>query len=193
MRRRVRSRLNRQRDVAADHVARRACPDPLTARLRGIRTATDVSAFIPAPGCVRYSRFTCVAQVPGPCLSLGCVLNEEVGCGNLEVTYVGELATSAGLAASSGTWAFYFQDAIGSTRGLWDNNGERIGKYEYTPFGGKLAENGVEITRKFTGHDWDNDARLYYTAYRYYSPDSNRWLTRDPLGMVDGPNVYTYV
>ena len=51
----------------------------------------------------------------------------------------------------------------------------------------------MDITRKFTGHDWDNDVRLYYTAFRYYSPDSNRWLTRDPLGMVDGPNVYAYV
>ncbi|MBX3180249.1 MAG: RHS repeat-associated core domain-containing protein, partial [Candidatus Hydrogenedentes bacterium] len=46
---------------------------------------------------------------------------------------------------------------------------------------------------KFTGHAWDSEARLYYTAYRYYSPDANRWLTRDPLGMVDGPNVYAYV
>ena len=129
------------------------------------------------------------------------VLNEEDGSGNLEVTYVHSpvrqigtvLATSEGSTASSGTWSYYFQDAIGSTRGLRDNDGERIGKYEYTPFGGKLAESGVEITRKFTGHDWDNDARLYFTAYRYYSPDANRWLTRDPLGMVDGPNVYAYV
>ncbi len=85
------------------------------------------------------------------------------------------------------------QDAIGSTRGLWDDSGDRLGKYDYTPFGGKLAESGVDITRKFTDHDWDSEARLYYTAYRYYSPDSNRWLTRDPLGMVDGPNVYAYV
>lgn len=46
---------------------------------------------------------------------------------------------------------------------------------------------------KFTGHDWDSASRLYYTAYRYYSPDANRWLTRDPLGMVDGPNVYAHV
>ncbi|MBX3177085.1 MAG: RHS repeat-associated core domain-containing protein [Candidatus Hydrogenedentes bacterium] len=46
---------------------------------------------------------------------------------------------------------------------------------------------------KSTGHAWDSEARLYYTAYRYYSPDANRWLTRDPLGMVDGPNMYAYV
>jgi len=39
----------------------------------------------------------------------------------------------------------------------------------------------------------DSETRLYYTVYRYYSPASNRWLTRDPLGMVDGPHVYAYV
>ncbi len=54
--------------------------------------------------------------------------------------------------------------------------------------GRRCAEGG-----KFTGHDWDSETRLYYTVYRYYSPDSNRWLTRDPLGMVDGPNVYACV
>jgi len=26
-----------------------------------------------------------------------------------------------------------------------------------------------------------------------YSPEMNRWLTRDPLRMVDGPNMYAYV
>ena len=129
------------------------------------------------------------------------MLNEEDGSGTLETTYVHSpgrqigtvLATSSGSTASTGDWAYYFQDAIGSTRGLWDNSGVRTGKYDYTPFGGKYSEHGEDITRKFTGHDWDSDVRLYYTAYRYYSPDSNRWLTRDPLGMVDGPNVYAYV
>ena len=129
------------------------------------------------------------------------VLNEENGSGTLQATYVHSpmrqigtvLATSAGSTASSGTWNYYFQDAIGSTRGLWDQDALRIGKYDYTPFGGKYSDSGEDITRKFTGHDWDADARLYYTAYRYYSPDANRWLTRDPLGMVDGPNVYAYV
>jgi RHS repeat-associated protein len=32
-----------------------------------------------------------------------------------------------------------------------------------------------------------------YAPYRWYSSTMNRWLSRDPLGMVDGPNVYAYV
>ncbi|MBL7646490.1 MAG: RHS repeat-associated core domain-containing protein [Candidatus Hydrogenedentes bacterium] len=129
------------------------------------------------------------------------VVNEENSGGTLLSTYIHHpgrqigtvLATSEGSTASSGTYAYYFQDAIGSTRSLWDEDGDRLGKYDYTPFGGKYGNTGEEITRKFTGHDWDNEARLYHTAYRQYSPDSGRWLTRDPLGMHDGPNVYAYV
>ncbi len=129
------------------------------------------------------------------------VVNEENSGGTLLSTYIHHpgrqigtvLATSEGSTASSGTYAYYFQDAIGSTRGLWDEDGERLGKYDYTPFGGKYGNTGEETTRKFTGHDWDGEARLYHTAYRQYSPDTGRWLTRDPLGMVDGPNVYAYV
>jgi RHS repeat-associated protein len=129
------------------------------------------------------------------------VVNEENSGGTLLSTYIHHpgrqigtvLATSEGSTASSGTWAYYFQDAIGSTRSLWDEDGDRLGKYDYTPFGGNYSSAGQGITRKYTGHDWDSTARLYHTAYRNYSPDMGRWISRDPLGMVDGPNVYAYV
>jgi len=42
------------------------------------------------------------------------------------------------------------------------------------------------------GHRWDPDVQQYFASFRYYSPTTARWLTRDPLGMVDGPNVYLY-
>ena len=45
----------------------------------------------------------------------------------------------------------------------------------------------------FTGHKGDGESGLYYAPERYYSPFQARWTTRDPLGMVDGPNVYAYV
>jgi len=34
---------------------------------------------------------------------------------------------------------------------------------------------------------------IHDAPYRYYSPTTARRLTRDPLGTVDGPNVYAYV
>lgn len=38
-----------------------------------------------------------------------------------------------------------------------------------------------------------SDYPTYYAPYRMYGPNSARWMTRDPLGMVDGPNEYGYV
>ena len=41
----------------------------------------------------------------------------------------------------------------------------------------------------FTGQQWVGGPGLYYAPERYYSPFLASWTTRDPLGMVDGPNV----
>ncbi len=75
------------------------------------------------------------------------VVNEENSGGTLLSTYIHHpgrqigtvLATSEGSIASSGTWNYYFQDAIGSTRSLWDEDGDRLGKYDYTPSAGNTA------------------------------------------------------
>ena len=45
----------------------------------------------------------------------------------------------------------------------------------------------------FALHPYDPAAQMYRAPYRMYDPDSARWTTRDPLGMVDGPNLYGYV
>ena len=35
--------------------------------------------------------------------------------------------------------------------------------------------------------------RLYYYGARYYAPWLGRWLSCDPVGMVDGLNLYGFV
>ena len=45
----------------------------------------------------------------------------------------------------------------------------------------------------FALHPFDPAAQMYRAPYRVYDPDSARWTERDPLGMVDGPNMYAYV
>ena len=34
---------------------------------------------------------------------------------------------------------------------------------------------------------------LYTVRHRHYAPDLGRWLSRDPLGYVDGMSLYEYV
>ena len=42
-------------------------------------------------------------------------------------------------------------------------------------------------------HPYDPAALMYRAPYRMHDRDSTRWTIRDPLGMVDGPNMYVHV
>jgi len=107
------------------------------------------------------------------------------------------LADVAGSNPSTGAYRYYVTDHLGSTRGLYDGGKSALGGYEYTPYGEVYASSGSVgldgLAAAFTGKPWDAAAQMYSFPYRWYSPSAARWLVRDPLGMVDGPNVYGYV
>jgi RHS repeat-associated protein len=44
----------------------------------------------------------------------------------------------------------------------------------------------------YTGHVFNLESLLYLARHRTYSPALGRWLTEDPAGEVDGPNLYQY-
>ncbi len=125
-------------------------------------------------------------------------LHRAVGCPKDEALQTGGIEQINGdcpYLLSTGTWRFYAHDHLGSTRGVYNSDKTPYAGLEHTPYGELYASSGSisDITRRYTGHDWDAAAGLYYAPYRYYSPGLARWITRDPLGMVDGPNVYGYV
>jgi RHS repeat-associated protein len=47
--------------------------------------------------------------------------------------------------------------------------------------------------KAFTGREWDSETRLAYYRARYYDPRLGRFTSEDPIGLVAGPNLYTYV
>jgi RHS repeat-associated protein len=106
------------------------------------------------------------------------------------------LADLVGTTPSSGTARYYAIDRLRSTSSTWNASKLEIGGYEYTPYGGKYAHSGAalaSLAAAFTGKRWDDDVQLYQFPYRDYSPGMVRWTARDPLGMIDGPNMYSYV
>ena len=77
------------------------------------------------------------------------------------------------------------------------DNGAVEAKYDYSPFGkvltmtGSYAEtNPIRFSTKYT----DPETDLAYFGYRYYNPDTGRWLNRDPIGegTGEGSNLYRY-
>ena len=134
------------------------------------------------------------------------VLNEEDNLGSLARTHIMDsplaevadiLSDVAGANPATGAYRYYVSDHLGSTRGLYDDGKSALGGYEYSPYGELYANSGSValegLAAAFTGKPWDAAAQMYYFPYRWYSPSAARWLTRDPLGAVDGPNVYGYV
>ena len=45
---------------------------------------------------------------------------------------------------------------------------------------------------RFPGQYFDQESGLYYNRFRYYEPQTGRYLSSDPLGQRTGPNVYEY-
>ena len=104
-----------------------------------------------------------------------------------------------GLLAVSIDGSYYIPiaDNKGNILKYVDENGVIVASCSYDDFGRMLACTGSHAnmfnlwsaTKYF-----DRETALYYYGYRFYSPEIRRWLTRDPLGEIDGTgNLYLFV
>ena len=100
------------------------------------------------------------------------------------------------IAGSSFATAFYHSDANGNVTCLMYPNGLLAAKYLYDPFGNMLAQSGSLASAnryRFSSKEWDSNSGLYYYLYRFYDPNFQRWLNRDPIGEWGGWNLYRFV
>lgn len=90
-----------------------------------------------------------------------------------------------------------FSDHLGSSAGETDEVGNIVSREEYTPYGetAGLDEQAAEVdgltqrTSRHAGKELDASG-LYYYGWRYYQTGLGRWLSADPGGLIDGPNLY---
>jgi RHS repeat-associated protein len=92
-------------------------------------------------------------------------------------------------------------DHLGHCNTLLDMaSNQVIETYDHTAFGleqifdadGNAQEGSINPWR-YASKRFDPESGFIYFGKRYYVPSHNRWLTPDPLGMVDGVNLYPFL
>jgi RHS repeat-associated protein len=65
----------------------------------------------------------------------------------------------------------------------------------YDAFGKAAVDNAATVTSnlRLPGQYFDAETNLHYNWMRYYDPEKGGYITRDPIGLDGGMNVYTYV
>ncbi|KQV19402.1 toxin [Pseudomonas sp. Root329] len=93
---------------------------------------------------------------------------------------------------------YSLDDHLGSCALELDHDAQVISQEGYYPFGATAwfargSEVGVDYkTIRYSGKEMD-DSGLYYYGARYYAPWLQRWVSADPVGDVDGLNLYGFV
>jgi RHS repeat-associated protein len=112
----------------------------------------------------------------------------------------GLLALSQPVVSSSNpstfTAANYFYDGNGNVIDLVGDDGSSQAHYQYSPFGETLAAIGPLATvnpYQFSTKENDAFTGFCYYGQRYYNPSTGRWLSREPLGEPESPNLYGFV
>jgi RHS repeat-associated protein len=98
--------------------------------------------------------------------------------------------------ASQGTHFVAYDDNGNVVALVNATNGAISAQYEYGPFGEPISATGPMAKAnpfRFSTKYHDNETDLVYYGYRYYSPTAGRWLSRDPIGVEGGANLYGFV
>jgi len=88
---------------------------------------------------------------------------------------------------------YYHNDHLGTPQVLTDDSGTVAWKAVYTPFGEAVASiESVENPFRFPGQYYDQETGLHYNYFRYYNPQTGRYITPDPIGLEGGINLWPY-
>ena len=90
---------------------------------------------------------------------------------------------------------FYHFDGLGSVTGITDSTGNVVQRYNYDSFGNityMLDPNFIQ-PYTYTSREYDPESGLYFYRARYYDAKIGRFISKDPIGLEGGINLYAYV
>ncbi|HET6444852.1 MAG TPA: RHS repeat-associated core domain-containing protein, partial [candidate division Zixibacteria bacterium] len=130
----------------------------------------------------------------------GQVLEERTADGNMSALYTYGLAIDQPLTMErDGSTYYYHRDAQGSITEVTDSGGNLVEQYTYDIYGAAkiydgtgdpLSDSAIGNPYLYTARRYDPESSNYYFRARYYTPATGRFLQMDPVGYVDGMNLY---
>jgi RHS repeat-associated protein len=96
--------------------------------------------------------------------------------------------------ASNGV-AYYLTGHLGSVDALMNNAGQEIDAIKYDAYGNITSQSNPSQTPLigFDGYIYMTVVGLYNIDHRWFNPQTQQWMTEDPLLLQPGPNPYEYV
>lgn len=91
---------------------------------------------------------------------------------------------------------YYHTDGNNNVTSMVDGNGNLKARYTYDSYGNLIAKIGpmadVNLYR-WSSKETHTLGGIYYYGYRFYDPNLQRWLNKDPIGLAGGRNMYAFV
>ena len=87
---------------------------------------------------------------------------------------------------------YYYYDGIGNVVNVADNAGSVTQEFIYDAYG-NILNGAIPSPHGFSTKEYSNRSGLIHFGARLYDPSVGRFISKDPLGMVNGPNLYAYV
>ncbi len=92
------------------------------------------------------------------------------------------------------TIAYLHSDHLGTPRLATDSTQAIVWRWEGEAFGNTPPQNlGTTVNLRFPGQYYDQESELHYNYFRYYDPQTGRYITSDPIGIIGGWSTYAYV
>lgn len=108
----------------------------------------------------------------------------------------GLLARSDGYSSGNfTTHGYYFCDGNGNITCMLDYNPAKVASYRYDPFGNTISKSGTLADTnvyRFSSKEIHVNTGMYYYGYRFYDPNLQRWVNRDPIGERGDANLYRF-
>ncbi len=87
---------------------------------------------------------------------------------------------------------YHLGDHLGSSGIVVSGNGEWMNREEFFPYGETSFGSFGRKQYRFAGRERDEESGLSIHGVRYYYASLSRWISTDPIGPVDGANLYFF-